>query len=254
MNLTKTSNPVFGKQFLNTKTIAYEGKTMTVQGTMNKTFVLFALLLAGAYYTWKIFFSSATLEAAQSAVMPWMIGTAIGGFVMAIITSFARKLSPYTTPIYAILEGLFLGAISAFFEAMYPGIILQAVGLTMATFFAMLFLYKTQIIRVTRKFFLGVMAATIGIGVFYLIGFILSLFGMQVGILYGNSMLSIGLSLVIVVIAALNLVLDFAFIEQASQSGAPKYMEWYGAFGLMVTLVWLYIEILRLLAKISSRN
>jgi len=253
MNLTKTSNPVFGKKFLNAEAIV-DGRVMTVQGTINKTLLLFGLLLAGAYYTWDIFFSAASIEAAQTTIFPWMIGTAIGGFVVAMITSFVRKLSPFLAPIYAILEGLFLGAISAFFEAMYPGIVLQAVGLTMAVFFTMLFLYKTQIIKVTRKFFMGVMAATFGIAIFYLIGFVLSMFGMQVGILYGNSLMSIGLSLVIVVIAALNLVLDFAFIDNAAQSDAPKYMEWYGAFGLMVTLVWLYIEILRLLAKISSRN
>ncbi len=253
MNLTKTSNPVFGKKFLNQELVT-DGKVMTVQGTINKTLLLFGLLLAGAYYTWNIFFSATTIEAAQTVIYPWMIGSAIAGFVIAIATSFMRKLSPYLAPLYAVVEGLFLGAISAFFEAMYPGIVLQSVGLTMAVFFTMLFLYKTQIIKVTRKFFMGVMAATFGIGIFYLIGFILSLFGIQVGILYGNSLMSIGLSLVIVVIAALNLVLDFAFIDDAAQSGAPKYMEWYGAFGLMVTLVWLYIEILRLLAKISSRN
>ncbi len=253
MNLTKTSNPVFGKKFLTNETII-DGKVMTVQGTINKTLLLFALLIVGAYYTWDIFFSIASIEAAQSAIYPWMIGSAIAGFGVAIATIFMRKLSPFLAPIYAVLEGLFLGSISAFFEAMYPGIVLQAVGLTISIFFMMLFLYKTQIIKVTRKFFMGVMAATFGIAIFYLIGFILSLFGIQVGILYGNSLMSIGLSLVIVVIAALNLVLDFAFIDNAAQSGAPKYMEWYGAFGLMVTLVWLYIEILRLLSKISSRN
>lgn len=253
MNLTKTSNPVFGKSFFNAETIM-SGETMTVQGTINKALVLFGLLLAGAYYTWNIFFSLESLELAQSTIMPWMLGSAIIGFVLAIATSFMRKLSPFLAPIYAMVEGLFLGAISAFFESMYPGIVVQAVGLTMATFFMMLFLYKTQIIRVTKKFVMGVVAATMGIAVFYLIGFILSLFGVQVGILYGNSLISIGLSLVIVVIAALNLVLDFAFIDHATQSGAPKYMEWYGAFGLMVTLVWLYIEILRLLSKISGRD
>lgn len=253
MNLTKTSNPIFGKSFTNTGTLVGE-KTMTVQGTINKTLLLFGILIFGAYYTWHLFFSAATMEAAQSAIYPWMIGSAIAGFIVAMVTSFARKLSPFLAPLYAFLEGLFLGAISAFFEAMYPGIVIQSVGLTIAVFFMMLFLYKTQIIKVTRKFFMGVMAATFGIAIFYLIGFILSLFGMQVGILYGNSLMSIGISLVIVVIAALNLVLDFAFINNAAESGMPKYMEWYGAFGLMVTLVWLYIEILRLLSKISSRN
>lgn len=253
MNLTKTSNPVLGKKFLNTESVM-EGRAMTVQGTINKTLLLFALLIVGAYYTWHIFFSAASPEIAQTTIFPWMIGSAIAGFVIAIATSFMRKLSPFLAPIYAVVEGLFLGAISAFIEVMYPGIVIQAVGLTLAIFFMMLFLYKTQIIKVTKKFFMGVTAATFGIGIFYLIGFILNLFGIQVGILYGNSLMSIGLSLVIVVIAALNLVLDFAFIDNAAQSGAPKYMEWYGAFGLMVTLVWLYLEILRLLAKISSRN
>lgn len=253
MNISKTSNPIFGKKFLITESFTSD-RTMSIQGTINKTLLAFAILLASAYYTWHMFFSASSIEVAGSQIYPWMIGSAIAGFIVAIINSFVRKLSPFLTPIYAVLEGLFLGAISAFFEAMYPGIVIQAVGLTLAVFFTMLFLYKTKIIKVTRRFYMGVMAATFGIAFFYLIGFILGLFGVQVEMLYGNSLMSIGFSLVIVIIAALNLVLDFAFIQQASESGLPKYMEWYGAFGLMVTLVWLYIEILRMLAKISSRN
>jgi uncharacterized YccA/Bax inhibitor family protein len=186
--------------------------------------------------------------------MPWMIGGGIGGFVVAIITVFKRQWAGITGPIYAVLEGLFLGGISAFFEAQYPGIVVQAVSLTFAILFVLLFAYKTRIIKPTENFKLGVFAATGGVMMLYLVSFILNLFGVPVGYLHDNSLLSIGISVVIVIIASLNLVLDFDFIEQGAASSAPKYMEWYAAFGLMVTLIWLYIEILRLLSKIASRN
>jgi len=183
-----------------------------------------------------------------------MIGGAIGGFILALVTVFKPKLSPYTAPFYALFEGLFLGGISALMNASYPGIVMQAVGLTFGTLFAMLFAYKTGLIKVTQKFRSGIIAATGGIMLFYMVTWILGMFGFGNGLYYGSSLLSIGISLFVVVIAALNLVLDFDFIERGAQSGAPKYMEWYGAFGLMVTLIWLYIELLRLLSKLASRD
>ncbi len=227
--------------------------TMSVQGVINKTLVIFALLILGAYYTWSKFFGAADVQTASAAVYPWMIGGAIGGFVVAMVNAFVPKWSAYLTPVYAILEGLFLGAISAYFNMMYPGIVAQAVGLTFATFFGMLFLYKARIIRVTDKFRSIIFGATMGIAIFYFLSFILGMFGINVGLIESSSALGIGFSLFVVGIAAFNLLLDFDFIERASSMGAPKYMEWYAAFGLMVTLVWLYIEILRLLSKLNER-
>ena len=171
---------------------------------------------------------------------------------MAIITMFNKKRSAILAPIYAVLEGLFLGAISAYFAASYDGIVMRAVMLTMAVLFTMLFLYKSRIIKVTQKFRAGVIAATVGIAVAYLFSFVLQLFGMNMGFMYGGGIMGIIISLVIVGVAALNLVLDFDFIENGAQSGLPKYFEWYAAFGLMVTLVWLYLEILRLLSRLRD--
>jgi uncharacterized YccA/Bax inhibitor family protein len=182
-----------------------------------------------------------------------MIGGAIGGLVLALITSFKPKIAQYTAPFYALAEGLLLGGLSAVLEAKYPGLVMKAVGLTFATLFAMLFAYKTGWIRATQKFKSGVIAATGGIMLFYLVSWILNMFGFNMGF-HSASLVSIGFSLFVVVIAALNLILDFDFIEKGAESGAPKYMEWYGAFGLMVTLVWLYVELLRLLAKFASRD
>ena len=189
-----------------------------------------------------------------AAVMPWMIGGAIGGFVVALITVFKKTWSPITAPIYALLEGLFIGCISSTFEARYPGIVIQAVGLTFGTLFGLLVAYKTGIIKATENFKLGVVAATGGIALIYFVSIILGFLGIGVPFIHESGLLGIGFSLFVVVIAALNLVLDFDFIEHGAEQGAPKYMEWYAAFGLMVTLVWLYIEILRLLAKLRDRR
>jgi len=221
---------------------------MTVGGTMNKTFLLFLLLLLAATYVWK------RVMAGMPGSYGFMIAGFIGGFILAIITSFKVQWSPFTTPLYAVFEGLALGGLSAVFEAMYPGLVMRAVALTFGTFFTMLFLYRSRIIKPTQRFTMGIVAATGGIMVVYLVGWIASMFGAGVSFLYGNGTLSIGFSLFVVVIAALNLILDFSFIDQMAGSGAPKYMEWYGAFGLMVTLVWLYIEILRLLAKLAANR
>jgi uncharacterized YccA/Bax inhibitor family protein len=178
----------------------------------------------------------------------------VGGFICAIVTVFKKEWSPVTAPLYALLEGLALGGFSAIFEMRYPGIGIQAVGLTFGTLFALLVVYRSGMIRVTQKFRLGVFAATGGIALFYILEMVLGFFGVQFTSINGSGAIGIGFSLIVVGIAALNLVLDFDFIEQGVQHGAPRYMEWYGAFGIMVTLVWLYIEILRLLSKMRSRN
>jgi uncharacterized YccA/Bax inhibitor family protein len=171
-----------------------------------------------------------------------------------MVTIFKKEWAGVTAPIYALLEGLALGGISAMFELRFPGIAIEAVGLTFGTLFVMLLLYRTRIIQVTQKFRLGVVAATGGIFFFYLLEMILGFFGVRFTSINGSGVIGIGFSLIIVGVAALNLVLDFDFIERGVQAGAPKYMEWYGAFGIMVTLVWLYLEMLRLLSKLNSRN
>jgi len=229
---------------------------MTLNGTINKTILSFLLLILGAFYTWSKFFSVVDPAVGASLVYPYLIGGGIAGFILGIVTIFKKEWSQYTVPVYAVLEGLFLGGISAIVEARFAnqGLVLRAVTLTFGVFFIMLFLYRSNVIKVTQKFKLGIIAATGGIALVYLAGFIFSLFGVQFSFLYGNSMLSIGISLFVVVIAALNLVLDFDFIDRGSKANVPKFMEWYGAFGLMVTLVWLYLEILRLLSKIASRD
>jgi len=220
---------------------------MTIDGTVNKAFIAFVLLLAGAFVSWSMYFDGQN-------VVPYAVGGAIAGFVLALIVSFKPKTAPFLVPVYAVLEGIFLGALSANYESLYQGITLQAALLTIGVFVALLLAYKSRLIKATENFKLGVFSATLGIAIVYLISFVLGFFGVTVPYLHDNSWLGIGISLVIVVVAALNLVLDFDFIESGARHGAPKYMEWYGAFGLMVTLVWLYIEMLRLLAKLRSRD
>ncbi len=231
-------------------------RAMTIQGTVNKSLILLILVLLGAIYTWNLFFNAIDSQVGISKILPWMIGGGVGGFVVALVTIFKKTWAQYTAPVYGLLEGLFLGGLSALVEVQFEGkaLVMQAVALTFGTLFALLFAYKSGWIKVTQNFRLGVVAATGGIALVYLISFIVSLFGVQVSLIYGNSLLSIGISLFVVVIAALNLVLDFDFIEEGAKAGAPKYMEWYAAFGLMITLIWLYIEILRLLTKLASRD
>ena len=225
--------------------------TMTLEGTVNKTGILLALVIISAFYTWSLFFSSGNSPA---AVMPIAIGGAIVGFILALVTIFKKQWAGATAPLYAIAEGLFLGAISAIFEAQYPGIVIQAVGLTLGTLASLLFLYKTGIVKPTENFRLMVTSATMGIALLYLVSIVMNMFGSGgIGFIHSNGLFGIGFSLFVVGIAALNLVLDFDFIEQGSEMGAPKYMEWFGAFSLMVTLIWLYLEMLRLLAKLRSR-
>lgn len=223
------------------------GSSMTINGTVNKSFITLALLLGGAFSTWSMYFNG-------QSVMGYMIGGVVIALVLSLVISFVPRTSPYLVPIYAVCEGLFLGALSANYESLYNGITMQAALLTMCVFIALLLAYKTRIIKATENFKLGVFAATAGVALLYLVSFVLGLFGISVPFLHSNGLIGIGISLIIVAIAALNLVLDFDFIENGAQRGAPKYMEWYGAFGLMVTLVWLYIEMLRLLSKIFSRD
>ena len=239
----RSGNPALtAETFQNIERTATE--KMTIGGTVNKTAMSLLLLLTSASYTW------------INPSPGLMILGFIGGLIMALITIFKKTWAPYTVSIYALLEGLALGGISRIFETQYPGIASQAIFLTFGILAALLLAYKTGLIKPTENFKLGVCAATGGIFIMYLISFVMSFFGSGMSILNSNnaSMLSIGFSLFVVVIASLNLVLDFDFIEEGAERGAPKYMEWYGAFGLLVTLIWLYLEILRLLAKLYSRR
>lgn len=256
MNILRSSNPALSDKVFQNVSYTTGEDVMTLSGTINKTILSFLLLLLGAVYTWSKFFGTADVTTGAAAVMPYLIGGGIGGFILAMVTIFKKEWAGYTVPVYAVLEGLMLGGLSAIVEAQFAdqGLVMRAVAFTFGTFFAMLFFYKSRIIKVTERFRMGVFAATGGIAIVYLLSFVMSLFGVQMGFLYGNSLLSIGISLFVVVIAALNLVLDFEFIEKGSQANLPKYMEWYGSFGLLVTLVWLYLEILRLLSKIASRD
>lgn len=242
----RTSNPAFNANtFKNPakNSSLFIDKTMTIKGTVDKTALSLVLLIISAYYTF-----SAGMESLI------LIGS-VGGLILALVTIFKKEWSPFTVPLYAILEGLALGSISYIYNTQYDGIVLQAISITVLVLFSLLFAYRTKLIKPTENFKLGLFAATGGIFLLYLISFIMSFFGSGISLLSPNnsSMLSIGLSFGIVIIAALNLVIDFDFIEEGSEKGAPKYMEWYGAFGLLVTLIWLYLELLRLLAKMKNR-
>ena len=246
-NLLRTSNPA-----LNPKAFQGEvatGEAMTLQGTVNKTGILLICTIATAAWTWQRF-----VAGGPQAAMPLLIVGGIGGFIVALVTVFKKEWSPFTAPLYALLEGLVLGGLSAAFNSYAPGIALEAVSMTFGTLFVLLAAYASRLIPVTQKFRLGVVAATGAIMVVYLATFVLSLFGVHTFSIYGNGGIGILFSAVVVIIAALNLVLDFDFIETAARANVPKYMEWYAAFGLMVTLIWLYLEILRLLAKLRSRR
>ena len=252
--IARSTNPALTKEMFRTTSRAQtQAGVMTIDGTVNKAFLMFGLVILGAFYTWRLFFNAATMEAGASAVMPWLIGGAIGGFILALVTIFKRTWAGITAPLYAVLEGLFLGGLSALLEAQFSGIVIQAVGLTFGTMFVLLAAYKTGVIKVTKKFQMGVIAATGGVALLYFVSILLQLFGVNFAI-FQSTPLGIGISVVIVIIAALNLVLDFDFIYKGSQAGAPKHMEWYAAFGLMITLIWLYIEILRLLSLIAGRE
>ena len=220
---------------------------MTIGGTVNKTSLALLILLAAASWTWN-------LGPGDPRVGMLTLVGLIGGLIAAIATMARKEWAPWTTPAYAALEGLALGGISIGFETRYPGLVSQAVFLTFGTLAALLLAYRSGLVRATENFKLGVFAATGGIGFIYLIGFVMSFFGASIPLIHGSSAIGIGFSVIVVGVAALNLVLDFDFIEQGAEHGAPKYMEWYGAFGLLVTLVWLYLEMLRLLSKLQERE
>lgn len=239
----KSGNPALSdKTFAG---LAVSDNPMTLAGTINKTAILLALVLIGAGWVWNLYFSTHQSD----IVLPYLIGGSIGGLILAVVTSFKRTASPYTAPAYALLEGFAIGGASALYEAQQPGIALQAVGLTLGTLFCMLAAYRFQIIKVTENFKMGVVAATGGIFLLYIVDLVLMYFGHPVAMIHQGGMWGILFSLFVVCIAALNLVMDFDFIAQGVAQRSPKYMEWYSGFALVVTLVWLYLEILRLLAK-----
>ena len=256
MALIKTSNPALGENtYRDVARLQYGGTidaaaSMTLSGTVNKTGILLLCALATALWTWDTYMRTHN----PASVGGLLALGAIGGLIVAFVTIFKKEWSPVTAPIYALLEGLVLGGVSAVLNVRYPGIAMQAVGLTFGTLFALLLAYRAHLIRVTRAFALGVFAATGGIMLFYFAEMILGFFHITFTSINGSGAIGIGFSLFVVAIAALNLVLDFNFVEQGVAYGAPKYMEWYSAFGIMVTLVWLYLEILRLLAKLNERR
>lgn len=256
MDLTKSSNPVFGKNIFNRSAAGSDEGVMTVNGTINKTGIMLLIVIFAASFTWRKFFGEIDPlnPVMPQGIMLWAMIGAIGGLITALITTFSPRRAAMTAPIYAVFEGLFLGAISAIFEAKFPGLVMRAVSLTFGVFFIMLLLYRSGTIRATEKFRMIIFAATGGIALVYLGSFIAGLFGVNVSFLHDSSPLSIGISLFVVAIAALNLILDFDMIIQGANARAPQYMEWFGAFGLMVTLIWLYLEMLRLLSKLASRD
>ena len=245
----RTSNPALNDQVFRGEGAAL-GEAMTVQGTVNKTGILLLCTVATAAWAWNIFLHSHSAQ----AVGPLALVGVIGGLVFAFATIFKKTWAPVTAPIYALFEGLVLGSVSAILEVRFPGIAIQAVSLTFGTMVALLLVYRSGLIRVTDNFRTGIFAATGGIAIFYLIEMVLGFFGVHFTAVNGNGAIGIGFSVFVVIIAALNLVLNFDFIENGARAGAPKYMEWYGAFGMMVTLIWLYFEILQLLSKLRSRN
>jgi len=248
--MMRSANPSLSEgTFSSMRQLATAGNVMTIGGTALKTFILLLCVIATSAFTWTRFLQTGNPE----TVTPWLFLGAIGGLVTAFVTIFKKEWAPVTAPIYALLEGLFIGGISALFEAQYPGLVFQAVTLTFGVLAVMLFIYETGLIKVTEKFKIGVVAATGAVVLIYFVSIIFSFFGVNFGFIYGSGVFGIGFSLIVVGIAALNLILDFDVIEKGAAAGAPKFMEWYGAFALMVTLIWLYIEMLRLLSKVRSR-
>lgn len=239
----RTSNPALSERALEGLHLA-DGARMTVNGTVNKTFIMLALVVAGAGWTWF------QMKLNPGAAMTFAMIGGIGGFVLSLVAVFKKEWITWIAPVYAILEGLFIGAISMIYEAKYPGIVIQAVGLSFATLFSLLAAYKVGLIKVTQTFRNIVVAATMALMTFYLVSFVLSFFDISMPLIHNTGLLGIGFSLFAVGLAALNLVLDFDFVEEGAAAGLPKMMEWYGAFALTVTLVWLYIELLRLLSKL----
>ncbi len=250
-SIFKSGNPALGEKIFKKSIETQYAETMTERGTLNKFGLMLILLVAAASFTWKA-------AAEGKNVIGWMIGGAIVGLILVLIISFKPQYSSYLAPIYALAEGVFLGAISAFYNDAFaekaPGIVMQAVGITFGIVIAMFALYRFGIIKATQKFKAIVFTATAGIAMFYVIAMVLRMFNIQMPLIHESTTFGIIFSLVVVGIASLNLIMDFDMIEQGVAMGAPKYMEWYGAFGLMVTIVWLYIEVLRLLSKFAGKK
>jgi len=255
MSLFKSGNPTLTPKIFNTTLADRQEGTMTARGAMNKFGFLFLMVIAGAGFTWHLY-----SQGKADTMMPLMMLGVFGGLITGLVISFKQSWAPFLAPLYGLLEGLFLGAISAvvneMFARKYPGIVIQSVGLTLGVAVAMFLLYNFRIIRPTQRFKSILLTATAGIMIFYLATWIIRMFGVNMDfMMFGNgSMLGIGISLFMVAIAALNLIIDFEMIEQGAEMGAPRYMEWYCAFALMVTIIWLYVEILKLLSRLSSRN
>jgi len=250
-SIFKSGNPALGEKIFKKSIETQYAETMTERGTLNKFGLMLILLVAAASFTWKA-------AAEGKNVIGWMIGGAIVGLILVLIISFKPQFSGYLAPVYALAEGVFLGAISAYYNDAFaekaPGIVMQAVGITFGIVIAMFALYRFGIIKATQKFKAIVFTATAGIAMFYVIAMVLRMFNIQMPLIHESSTFGIIFSLVVVGIASLNLIMDFDMIEQGVAMGAPKYMEWYGAFGLMVTIVWLYIEVLRLLSKFAGKK
>ena len=248
MAIYRSSNPALNDNVFTESMTGMETETMTISGTVNKTFLLGLIVFGGALFTWY------QVENGNMALaQPIMIGGAILGFITAMVIIFKKTWAGFLAPVYCAFQGVFLGGISAFMEMTYPGIVIQAILLTFTILFSLLLIYRTGVIKVTENFKLMVAAATMGIALVYLVSFIGSFFNFNIPMIHSNGTFGILFSLAVIAIASLNLVVDFDFIERGEEVGAPKYMEWYAAFGLMVTLIWLYLEILRLLAKLRSR-
>lgn len=251
MALFKSGNPALGENtFTRAPHTVDESQRMTINGTVNKTAFLLLLILGAGALSWNWVMRSGNVDMLRAL----LIGNFIVSVGIAVALIYKKEWAPYLAPVYAIVNGLALGGLSAIYNAAFDGIVAQALLLTLAILGALLLIYRAGLIKATENFKLIVASATAGIAIFYLISFGLSMFGVSVPLIHSNSGFGILFSLGVVVIASLNLVMDFDFIEQGEAQGAPKFMEWYGAFGLMVTLIWLYIEILRLLAKLQSRN
>jgi uncharacterized YccA/Bax inhibitor family protein len=245
----RTSNPALSDRFLQNETVVNDVDKMTLMGTVNKSFMLLGMTLIGAAIAWS------QVSGPWGVSIPgWYFPVMIGTFVLSLVIMFKNSLAPVLAPIYAITEGLLIGTISSLLEVSYPGLIIQAVSGTFGVFLAMLIAYRSGYIKATENFKLGVVAATMGIGIMYIIDIALNAFaGRNVPLIHESSPIGIGFSLFVVGIAALNLVMDFDYIEKTVERGAPKYMEWYGAFSLLITLIWLYLEMLRLISKLSKK-
>lgn len=248
----RTANPTLNERtFGNFDAVERSRSVMTLQGTVNRTAMLLAITVLAACFTWWRTMPQGVPDPGQAQL--WILGGAIGGLILALATIFKPAWSPFTAPLYAAAEGLFLGALSAMIEARYPGIVVQAVGLTFGTLACMLLAFTTGLIKVTEKLRSGIVAATGAVFLVYLVTFVLGFFSIEIPYIHGSGWIGVGFSLVVVVIAAFNLLLDFDLIDKGVRQGAPKFMEWYAGFALLVTLVWLYIEFLRLLSKLRSR-